>query len=250
MFSFFSVVILLAGAAAGAINTIVGSGSLVSYPAMVFLGIPPVSANIANTVGLMPGAIAGVVGYRQELRELPSSVVLRLSIASSIGAIGGAWLLTWLPSKAFQLIVPALIGFAAILVAVAPLIARKTQSRSTRWGLLFVSVLLTGIYGGYFSAAQGVLLIGVLGLFLNIGLQHQNALKNLLQALVNTVAAIYFLLHGGIEWTAVLWLAIGSTIGSYFGAKIAKRIPTKYFRIFIVVFGLCMAIVMAMKIGQ
>jgi len=237
--------LVAAGFAAGAVNTIVGSGSLITYPVMVFLGVPPVTANIANTVGLVPGSIAGAWGYRDKLPG-KKKLLVRLGAASLTGAIGGATLLTQLPKAAFALVVPVLILAAAALVGIQPLIVRRTRpAGGTRWGQLIFWVFLAGVYGGYFSAAQGVILLGLLGIFLASGLQEQNAVKNMLQALVNIVAAIFFVIIGGVAWPYAGLVAIGSLIGAPVGAVVAKRIPTRGFRIGIVVFGVLMAIVMA-----
>jgi uncharacterized membrane protein YfcA len=237
--------VVAAGFAAGAVNTIVGSGSLITYPVLVLLGVPPVTANIANTVGLVPGSIAGAWGYRNKLPG-QTSLLVTLGTASVIGAIGGAALLTQLPGRAFAFVVPVLILAAALLVGMQPLIAGRTRpTAGSRRGQLTVWVLLSGVYGGYFSAAQGVILLGFLGLFLKTGLQEQNAVKNVLQALVNIVAAAFFVTLGGIAWQYAGLVAIGSVAGAPMGARIAQRIPTRHFRVGIVVFGVGMAVVMA-----
>ncbi|MHB1491716.1 hypothetical protein GALL_297320 [mine drainage metagenome] len=237
--------VVAAGFGAGAVNTIVGSGSLITYPVMVFLGVPPVAANIANTVGLVPGSIAGAWGYRDKLQGT-RTLLLRLGAASLTGAVCGAVLLTQLPKGAFVFVVPVLILGAAVLVGLQPLIVKRTRpAESTKWRQLVFWVFLSGIYGGYFSAAQGVILLGLLGLFLASGLQEQNAVKNVLQALVNIVAAIFFVIVGGVAWKYAAMVAIGSLIGAPVGAMVAKRIPTRGFRIAIVIFGVLMAGVMA-----
>lgn len=237
--------VVAAGFGAGAVNTIVGSGSLITYPVMVLLGVPPVTANIANTVGLVPGSIAGAWGYRDKLAGT-KKLLLRLGAASVVGAVIGAALLTQLPKGAFALVVPVLILGAAVLVGLQPVIIKRTRpAEGTKWGQLILWVFLTGIYGGYFSAAQGVILLGVLGVFLVSGLQEQNAVKNVLQALVNIVAAIFFVAVGPVAWQYAGLVAIGSLIGAPVGAVLAKRIPTQWFRMGIVIFGVAMAIVMA-----
>jgi hypothetical protein len=237
--------VVAAGFAAGAVNTIVGSGSLITYPVLVLLGVAPVTANIANTVGLVPGSIAGAWGYRDRL-QLHRGLLVRLGSASVTGAIGGAILLTQLPKGAFVLVVPVLILAAALLVGLQPLIAGRTRADGhTRWGQLTFWVGLSGVYGGYFSAAQGVILLGLLGLFLASGLQEQNAIKNLLQAVVNVVAAVFFVSIGGVAWQYAGLVAFGSVLGGPVGASVAKRIPTRTFRVGIVVFGILMAAVMA-----
>lgn len=242
------IAVVAAGFGAGAVNTIVGSGSLITYPVMVMLGVPPVSANIANSVGLVPGSVAGVWGYRQELGRIERPTLTRLSIASCIGAIIGAWLLTQLPSSTFKVVVPFLILFAALLVALQPkLAARVGSAHGTRWGALLATVLLAGVYGGYFSAAQGVILLGVLGIFLAVDIQEQNAIKNLLQCLVNIVAGLFFVLRGAVAWEYAGLVALGSIVGALAGAWLARRIPQQAFRVFIVVFGIAMSIYMGVR---
>ncbi len=239
--------VVVAGFGAGLINTLVGSGSLITYPVMVLFGVPPVTANIANTVGLVPGSLAGSWGYRRELARL-RPLLLRLGAASVIGALIGAFLLTRLPSSTFSYVVPFLILFAALLVAFQPRIAAAMKPvEGTRWRPLLVVVFLAGIYGGYFSAAQGIILLGVLGLYLSADLQEQNALKNLLQTLVNVVAAVFFVASGRIAWGYAGCVAVGSVIGALVGAWLARRLPAKFFRVFIVVFGLAMAAYMGWR---
>jgi uncharacterized membrane protein YfcA len=237
--------VVVAGFAAGAVNTIVGSGSLITYPLMVLLGVAPVTANIANTIGLVPGSIAGAWGYRNRLPR-QTALLITLGTASTIGAIGGAVLLTQLPKGAFAFAVPVLILVAALLVGLQPLIVKHTRAPAdAKWRQLTFWVLLSGVYGGYFSAAQGVILLGFLGLLLATGLQEQNAVKNVLQALVNVVAATFFVTFGDVAWQYAGLVALGSVIGAPVGARIAQRIPTRHFRIGIVVFGIVMALVMA-----
>ena len=239
------VAVAAAGFGAGAVNTIVGSGSLITYPVMMVLGVPPVTANIANTVGLVPGSLAGAWGYRDRLGGT-RPLLLRLGAASLAGAVCGAALLTQLPKSSFAYVVPVLILAAALLVGLQPLIVRRTRpAERTRWTQLTFWVFLSGIYGGYFSAAQGVILLGVLGLFLASDLQEQNAVKNVLQALVNIVAALFFIVTGAVAWRYAAMVAVGSLIGAPVGAALAKKIPTGPFRVGIVVFGVLMAGVMA-----
>jgi uncharacterized protein len=242
---FEALAIIVAGIGAGAINTIVGSGSLISYPVMVFLGLPPVAANITNTVGLVPGSITGAWAYRRELRNV-RPVLVQVGAASVVGAVIGALLLTVLPDQLFQLVVPVLIAGAALLVFFQPrIIEAINPAHETRWLPLIAAVFAASIYGGYFSAAQGVILLAILGLYLGHGIQTQNALKNLLQCIVNIVASIYFVFTGEVHWPWVLCLAIGTTLGAFAGYWLARRLPARIFRIFIAVFGVIVAVLMA-----
>ena len=238
--------VLAVGLAAGTLNTIVGSGSLITFPTLLALGYPPVVANVSNTVGLVTGSISGAVGYRRELEgQRPRLRVL--GIAALAGGVTGGLLLLALPASVFDRVVPALILLAAVLVAVQPRLARRLAAgqsahRSNGGPLLFVAVLLTGIYGGYFGAAQGVILIALLGIFIDDGLQRLNALKNVLAALVNGVAAVLFILFADVDWAVAGLLAVGAIAGGQLGATLGRRIPPAWLRAVIVVVGLIVAV--------
>ncbi|MFC5749196.1 sulfite exporter TauE/SafE family protein [Actinomadura rugatobispora] len=239
--------IFAAGIAAGGINTVVGSGSLITFPTMVALGFPPVVANVSNNIGLVPGSVTGAYGYREELKgQRPR--LLRLGSASLVGALVGAVLLLGLPAGAFDVIVPVLIAIALVLVVVQPrlqrwLLARREKQHPHGGPWLWVGVLLAGVYGGYFGAAQGIVLIALLGIALDDELQRVNAAKNVLSAIVNGSAAVVFialwlLSDTEISWLAVLLVAVGATIGGLVGARVGRRIPPMALRAFIVVVGL------------
>lgn len=233
-----------AGIGAGTINTIVGSGSLVTFPALLALGYPPVLANVTNNIGVLPGSISGVVGYRRELRgQLPR--LLRLGVASLIGATIGALLLLRLPDSTFQAVVPALILLACVLVVVGPRLSTWLAHRRAPVAhggpALFVLVLLTGVYGGYFGAAQGVILIAVLAILLQDDLQRLNAAKNVLAAVANGVAAVVFVLVTEVAWAAALAIALGSVIGGQLGAATGRRVPPAVYRGTVLVVGVVAA---------
>jgi uncharacterized membrane protein YfcA len=233
--------VFVAGIWAGTINTVVGSGTLVSFPVLLGIGVPPVTANVSNTVGLFPGSFVGAYGYRQELTGQRDRAIV-LGIASMLGAAVGAVLLLTLPADAFKAIVPVLIILALALVVfgkpVTAWLSSRGRGASEHVGVpLWLVVFGTGIYGGYFGAAQGVLLMGFLGLFLAESLQRQNALKNVLAGLVNLVAAVVFMATTHIDWTAALLIAAGSIIGGILGAKIGRRLSPAVLRATIVVVG-------------
>jgi uncharacterized membrane protein YfcA len=233
--------VLAAGVGAGAINAIVGSGSLITFPTLLALGYPPVVANVSNNVGLVPGNLAGVFGYRAELAGQRTRLI-RLGIASVLGSIAGSLLLLWLPEEAFDVIVPVLIGIACVLVVAQPRINRwlatwRRNSHSHGCVLLWVGVLASGVYGGYFGAAQGVILIALLGIMLDDDLQRLNATKNMMAFLVNMVAALLFILLAEVDWTAALLIAVGATAGGWLGARIGRRLPALALRIVIVCIG-------------
>lgn len=235
------VLVLAAGVWAGTINTVVGSGTLVSFPVLLGIGLPPVTANVTNTVGLFPGSFVGAYGYRRELRGQRGRVLV-LGVASLLGGALGALLLLVLPSDAFNAVVPVLIVAALLLVVfgrrVTAWMASRGGGASTRVGpALFLTSLGTGVYGGYFGAAQGVLLMGFLGLFLAESLQRQNALKNVLAGLVNLIAAVVFMSTTHIDWAAAGLLAMGSILGGVLGAKIGRRLSPAVLRATIVVIG-------------
>lgn len=237
---------MAAGLAAGTINAIVGSGSLITFPTLLALGYAPVVANVSNTVGLVPGAFSGAVGYRRELAGQRDRAV-RTGSASVLGGITGAGLLLALPASSFERIVPFLILVAVVLVAVQPrLSAAMAHRRAARGGEhtlpLWVTVYLTGIYGGYFGAAQGVILIALLGIFVDDHIQRLNALKNVLGFLVNGVAAIVFVFVAPVQWPVAILLAIGSTTGGQLGALIGRRLSPLVLRGAIVTVGTIVAV--------
>ncbi|MFJ6215897.1 sulfite exporter TauE/SafE family protein [Streptomyces sp. NPDC092296] len=242
-----AVAVLAAGIGAGTINTIVGSGTLLTFPVLLAVGVPPVTANVSNSLGLVPGSLSGAIGYRRELAgQRPR--LLRLGAAALLGGLVGAVLLIVLPQGAFAAVVPALILLAVVLVVLQPRVARAVAARRARgdsrtghphgsWPLL-VGIFLTGVYGGYFGAAQGVLMLALMGMLLDEDLQRINASKNVLALLVNGVAAVYFLFVATFDWTAVLLIAAGSVVGGQIGARVGRRLPPVAMRAIIVVVGL------------
>ncbi|MFC4514959.1 MULTISPECIES: sulfite exporter TauE/SafE family protein [Streptomyces] len=237
--------VLAAGVGAGTINAIVGSGTLFTFPVLLATGLPPVTANVSNTIGLVTGNISGAVGYRRELRGQRARVI-RFGITALIGGLTGAVLLLALPSKAFDAIVPALIALALVLVVLQPRLARALARRRERNGTeaptdggpaLLAGLLLASAYGGYFGAAQGVMYLSLMGLLLHDDLQRVNALKNTIGVVVNGVAALFFVFVADVDWTAVLLIAAGSTIGGLIGAKVGRRLSPTVLRGVIVVVG-------------
>jgi uncharacterized membrane protein YfcA len=242
--------VLLAGIAAGTINTVVGSGTLITFPTLLALGVPPVTANVSNTVGLVPGSLSGAVGYRRELAGQRSRL-LRLASASLLGGIAGAVLLLVLPASAFDAIVPVLIGIGVLLVILGPAIQRRVAARhEARGGLpdhgapwVWPAVAGAGVYGGYFGAAQGVLLMAILGIGVDDDLQRHNATKNVLALLVNAVAAVVFIVVADVDWPVAGLIAVGSVIGGQIGAGVGRRLPAALLRAVIVVVGVAALVV-------
>jgi len=245
-----------AGFAAGGINAVVGSGTLVSFPVLLAVGLPPVSATISNSLGLIAGNLSGSIGYRRELRG-QRRLLLRLVPASVLGALTGAFLLLHLPPSTFEAVVPVLIGIAVVLVAVQPAVQRRLPARRDadsaapvrggRLAALFAGAYATGTYGGYFAASQGVLQIGIFGLLLHESLQRLNAIKNVLTLTVNTVAAGAYVVVATdqVDWWAAGLLALGSLVGGGVSARYGRRLPAAVLRAAIVVLGVVAIVVLA-----
>ena len=238
--------ILGVGLAAGTLNTIVGSGSLITFPTLLALGYPPVVANVSNTVGLVTGSISGAIGYRREL-EGQFSRLRVLAVASLAGGLTGGVLLLALPASVFRNVVPVLILVACVLVALQPRLSRRGAEgdrpvRAHGGPLLCIAVFLTGVYGGYFGAAQGVMLIALLGIFLDDHLQRLNAAKNVLAALVNGIAALLFIVFADVDWAVAGLLAGGAIVGGQVGATLGRRISPGWLLAVIVLVGVAVAI--------
>lgn len=240
--------VIAAGFAAGAINAAVGSGSLITFPTLLAVGYPPVVANVSNTLGLVPGSVAGAWGYRRELRTVWPQVA-PLLWASTSGAVLGAVLLVTFPA-AFEDVVPLLVGLAVVLVLVQPWVAARAKARRQARSApsqvsrtvgpgLWVGVLLAGVYGGYFGAAQGVLLIGILGLGLAMAsLQQVNAVKNVLVGGANLASGLVYVFWAPVAWEAVALVAAGAIAGGALGADVARRMPTQMLRGIVVAVGI------------
>jgi uncharacterized membrane protein YfcA len=233
--------IALAGLAAGTINTVVGSGTLITFPVLLAFGYAPVTANVSNTIGLVPGSVSGAIGYRRELSGQKARAI-RLGTMSVAGGITGAVLLLVLPASAFKAIVPVFIAIALILTVAQPRLAAWLSKREIdfeRRGSLAMplAVYLTGVYGGYFGAAQGILLLAILGVALAQDLHRTNALKNVLAGLVNGVAGVYFIFAAHVDWGPAAIIAVASILGAQLGARFGRRLPPAALRGLIVVVG-------------
>ena len=271
--------IFAAGLAAGTINTVVGSGTLITFPTLLAFGYPPVLANVSNNVGLVPGVASGVIGYRAELAGQRRRVI-RLGSASVSGGLLGAILLLVLPADAFHAIVPALIGVALVMVVFQPRLAKwvaarqRSRASADQRGagraaplagggtgtavvldqapgdtarqdaglqvggpVLWVLVFAAGVYGGYFGAAQGVLLIGLMGVAFTDSMQRINGVKNVLAGLVNGTAAVVFVIATHIDWGAAGLIAAGSILGGQIGARVGRKLPPWGLRLLIVCVG-------------
>lgn len=244
--------ILVAGIGAGTINAVVGSGTLITFPTLVAVGVPPLTANISNSLGLVPGSVAGAVGYRRELVGQRGRL-LRLLACSVSGAVVGAVLLLLLPAGAFEAVVPVLIVLGLVLVVFQPRLSEAVARRHEAAGKVADSawwvppaVFATGIYGGYFGAAQGVILMAVLGIGINDALQRLNAAKNVLVAAANGIAGVLFVIvaeldlfgtDAEVDWLLVLLIGVGAFIGGYVGASVGRKLPPVALRAIIVAVG-------------
>ncbi|WP_353943684.1 sulfite exporter TauE/SafE family protein [Streptomyces sp. HUAS MG91] len=239
-----AVAIGAAGVAAGGMNAVVGSGTLITFPTLLAFGYPPVLANVSNNVGLVPGVLSAAYGYRRELRGQRRRLI-RFGAASLLGGLVGALLLLRLPDAAFRRIVPVLILTACVLVLVQPRLNRWMKARQDQRGAartdggvpMWLGVLGTGVYGGYFGAAQGVLLMGMFGAVLRDDLQRLNAAKNVLASLVNGIAAVVFIAVADVDWAVAALIAAGSTAGGLLGARVGRRLPPTALRAVIVTVG-------------
>jgi uncharacterized protein len=235
--------VLGAGVFAGSVNTVVGSGSLLTFPTLLAFGYDPLVANVSNTIGLVPGSLSGTIGYRREL-EGQRGRIWRLGTISLLGGLAGALLLLALPGSSFEKVVPVLIVLACVLVIAQPRLAARVAARQASRDqpgrpsrALDAMVFLTAIYGGYFGAAQGVILIALLGIFIEDHMQRLNGLKNVMAGVVNGIGALVFMIFAPVAWLPALLIAVGAAIGGQIGAKYGRRLPPNLLRLIIVVVG-------------
>jgi uncharacterized membrane protein YfcA len=230
-----------AGAVAGGVNTVVGSGSLVTFPTLLAVGYPAVTANVSNSIGLVPGGVSGSIGYREELRGQGRRTAI-LAVGTTIGAVIGGVLLLELPSAVFDAVVPALILLAVALMAFRPTPKRHEGGNNMPGGV--ASSFAMGIYGGYFGAAQGIILMSLLRLCFADNLQVLNAIKNVLAGIANLVAGILFVFAAHVAWGAAALIAVGSTAGAQVGARYGRRLPEEALRRIVIVYGVIVAVIL------
>lgn len=239
------VIALIAGASllAGGINAVAGGGTLLSFPALLLAGYAPITANVSNTLGLLPGYAGGSTAYRRELAGQGARVRL-LTVAGGLGAVAGALLLVHTSQNVFAGVVPWLILVSSLLLALQPLAAglsRRATTRARRYALV-AGGAAAGVYGGFFGAGLGVVMLALLGLFLPDDLQRLNALKGVVSLAINIVAAIVFLFAGPIAWEAVAIMLPASIVGGFAGVLVARRINATMLRVLVVAFGLAVAV--------
>ena len=239
--------VAIAGLIAGTINSIAGAGSLLTFPALLAVGLPPLQANVSNSIGLVPGSLSGAWGYRAELRGHLGEAA-RLCVPSAIGGVIGALLLLRLPSRVFEIVVPALVAASSILVLVQRWIVRRLAADGHNLRAAVTGLLLVGVYGGYFGAAQGIMLLAVMGLFLDAPLVRINGYKTLAAGMANFAGGIVFAFLAKVSWPYALILAISSLVGGVLGAAVGRRVPERPLRVGIAVFGVLVAARLALNI--
>jgi uncharacterized protein len=236
-----------AGAAAGAANSVAGGGALITFPTMVALGLPPLSANVTNTVGIVPASIGGALGYTDLLRE-QSQRFTRLLVPMLLGAVAGTAALLLTPDAAFEAIVPALIAASCLLLLFQPrLVPRISHAGNEHSPFLTAGIVFCGAYGAYFGSAVSILLLAILALFVADSLQHLNALKILLIGCANLLAAVVYAFLAPVDWRYALTIMVSSFAGGRVGAHYARRIPGDPLRIAIAAAGLAVAVVLAAR---
>jgi hypothetical protein len=249
-----TLVILGAGIIAGILNAIAGGGTLISFPALLWLGRSPVIANATNTLAIWPASLTGAIGFRRELANIQRWLFV-LIVPSIAGGAIGAWLLLRTPESTFERLVPWLIFAATLLLAAQEMVTRKlgvvarAHEHPTRGWVTFVLVFqfLVGLYGGYFGAGMGILMLAALGLIGLTDLHQMNGLKNVLGACINGIAAIYFAFSNAVVWHDVFLMAVGTIAGGYFGARLARRLGRKFVRGFVVAIGIVMTVALLLK---
>lgn len=252
--NFATVVIFTAGIAAGAINSIAGGGTLISFPALLWIGRDPITANATNAVAIWPGSVAGAIGFRRELATVRRWLLL-LIVPSLAGGALGSWLLLRTPLLLFERLVPFLILAATLLLAAQEMITarlgvlgRAHENPTAGWvTFVFVFQFIVGTYGGYFGAGMGILMLAALGLIGLTDLHQMNGLKNILAVCINGIAAIYFVLADAVEWRDVVVMTAGTIIGGFLGARVARRLGRGFVRAFVVVIGIVMTVVLFLK---
>ncbi|MGV1049881.1 MAG: sulfite exporter TauE/SafE family protein [Solirubrobacterales bacterium] len=236
-----------AGAAAGASNALAGAGSLITFPTLIALGVPPLDANVTSTVGLVPGAVGGALGYTDLVREQGRRIA-RLTVPSLAGAIAGTALLLVTSNDTFEDIVPVLVAGSCLLLLFQPrLTPRIPHAGNEHSPFLTAGLVFSGAYAAYFGSAVGILLLGLLGLFVAESMQHLNAIKILLAGFANLLAALAYAFLAPVHWGYAICLAVSSLIGGRVGAKMARRVSGETLRVVIALLGLVVAAVLAVR---
>lgn len=232
--------LLVAAFVAGALNSVAGGGSFLTLPALVFVGVPPVVANATGTVALLPGYAAGAWGFRQDTQAPPGLSMARLVVLSLIGGAVGAGLLLVTSNDTFSIVVPWLLLVATLLFALGPKLREWTAGGKPSTAKATAGVLIVAAYGGYFNGGLGILLLALFGLLGQTQLNAMNGLKNLVSALLTTIAVAVYAIGGVVDWRYAFLMMVAATAGGYIGARVARRIPPAWLRGGIVLTGLVM----------
>jgi uncharacterized membrane protein YfcA len=236
-----------AGAAAGISNSLAGAGSLITFPTLLALGLPPVAANVTSTVGLVPGAVGGAIGYADLIGEQRERLT-RLALPTLVGAVAGTALLLVTSNDTFEAIVPALVAGSCLLLLFQPrLTARISHAGNEHSPFLSAGLIFSGAYAAYFGSAVGILLLGLLALFVADTMQHLNAIKILLAGIANLLAAIAYAFLAPVDWRYAVCLMVSSLIGGRLGAKLARRVSGEVLRVGIALIGLVVAAILAVR---
>ncbi|MBT4134366.1 MAG: sulfite exporter TauE/SafE family protein [Rhodobacterales bacterium] len=241
---------LLASASfiAGIINSIAGGGSFLTFPALVFTGVPTIAANATSAVAVFPGYLSGALGFAKELKEYPKSKFLLLITLSIMGGIGGSLLLLITPASVFSYIIPWLLGFATLLFAFGDFVAKWAKKNSNSNGFLGnLTTLIVCIYGGYFNGGLGIIL---LALFSTLGMRDihlMNGLKNIMSFALSAASVVTFAIAGIVFWQQAIIMMIAATIGGYFGVVVARKLSKDTIRMIIVIIGLIMTVIFGIK---
>jgi uncharacterized membrane protein YfcA len=241
-------VIAVAALFAGAINAIAGGGSLLTFPALIWIGRNPVIASATNTIAIWPAGISAAIGFRRDLATMQRWLLL-LMIPSILGGIAGAVLLLKTPEQFFIRLVPFLVGGATLLFGIQEKLTEHLPHKDSRGWIVFAFVFqfAVSVYGGYFGAGMGIMMLAALGLIGLTDLHQMNGLKNILGLCINGVAAVYFVAKGAVVWSDVAIMATASIIGGFLGARLARKLGRKFVRIAVVIIGTVMTIVLAMS---
>src|SRR4051794_40429137 len=248
--------VLLAAAAfaAGAVNAVAGGGSLISFPALVAVGIPPLSANVTNQIAVLPGYLGGSLAYREELTDQRRRVIA-LAATTVTGALVGALLLVISSDRLFEVLAPILVLLAVALLAAKPALGRIVDRHTSRAEPhdqpgpgLHLANFAACVYGGYFGAGLGIMLLAILAIGLDDSLQRLNALKGLLSLIVAVVAAVFFALFGPVRWEAAAVMAVASFAGGHVGVGAARGISDETLRRAIIVIGTGVAVWLFVRI--
>ena len=260
--SFGFICLFFAAVIAGAMNSVAGGGTLVSFPALVAFGVPTILANATNAASLWPGSFSSAIAYRKDTPQ-ERGLLLTLLIPSVLGSLSGAAILALTPEELFRKIVPLLVLFATLVFAAKDVLARWVNGGQpceglepsqgsacvTAWGRVwgFLFQLFIAIYGGYFGAGMGILMLSSYSIMGLSDIHEMNGLKTIMGAVINMIAFIYFALRGIVLWHLALWMALGAIVGGYAGARLAKRIDQRALRAFVIVVGLVVSVWLFVK---